>query len=216
MTAHDERPRTSAGPPGRQSRQRVDVRREEILSATVTHIAAVGLAQTRVGDVADALGVSSALLFYHFGTKDDLLAEAFTYAVDQDLRRIDRAAARGRDATARLKGLVRGYGPTGSAVGWRLWIDAWAVAQRDDKIRAVLRRLDRRWRDTFLDIVRSGVADGSFTCADPEATVVRIGALLDGLSVATLVNRSVTRSQLRTWAASALATELGLPDDWAA
>jgi AcrR family transcriptional regulator len=193
----------------------VDLRREEILAATVTQIATVGLAQTRVGDVANALRVSSALVFYHFGTKDELLAEAFAYAVDQDLERIDRAAARGRTATERLRAMVRGYGPTGSAVGWKLWIDGWALAQRDAGIRTVLRRLDKRWRDTFTDIIREGVADGSFTCPDPDGTVVRIGALLDGLSVASLVNRTVTRAQVRAWAASALAGELGLPDDWA-
>lgn len=197
------------------TRRRVDLRREEILAATVTQIATVGLAQTRVGDVASALKVSSALVFYHFGTKDELLAEAFAYAVDQDLERIDRATARGRTATERLRAMVRGYGPTGSAIGWKLWIDGWALAQRDAGIRAVLRRLDKRWRDTFTDIIREGVADGSFRCPDPDGTVVRIGALLDGLSVASLVNRTVTRAQVRSWAASALATELGLDDDWA-
>ena len=197
------------------TRRRVELRREEILVATVTQIATAGLAQTRVGDVAHALGVSPALIFYHFGTKDELLTEAFAHAVDLDLRRIDRAAARGRTATERLQALVRGYGPTGTAVGWRLWIDAWALAQRDAGIRTVLRRLDKRSRDAFLEIIRDGVADGSFTCADPEATVVRIAALLDGLSVASLVNRTVSRSQLRTWAASAIAAELALPDDWA-
>ncbi len=213
-TAHSPTPPST--PPSRAgSRRRVDLRREEILAATVTQIATVGLAQTRVGDVATALKVSSALIFYHFGTKDDLLAEAFAYAVDQDLERVDRAAARGRTATERLRAMVRGYGPTGNAIGWKLWIDGWALAQRDAGIRTVLRRLDKRWRDTFGEIIREGVADGSFTCADPEGTVVRIGALLDGLSVASLVNRTVTRAQVRAWAASALAGELGLSDDWA-
>lgn len=212
-TAPSTPPPTPPSPTG--SRRRVDLRREEILAATVTQIATVGLAQTRVGDVAGALGVSPALVFYHFGTKDELLVEAFTYAVDQDLERIDRAAARGRTATERLRAMVRGYGPTGTAIGWRLWIDGWAVAQRDAGIRTVLRRLDKRWRDTFTEIIRDGVADGSFTCPDPEATVVRIGALLDGLSVASLVNRTVTRAQVRSWAATALADELGLDADWA-
>ncbi len=197
------------------SRRRVELRREEILAATVTHIAGVGIAQTRVGDVAAELGVSPALVFYHFGTKDELVVEAFTYAVDHDLQRIERTAARGPTPTDRLRALVRSFGPSGKVVSWRLWIDAWALAQRDPGIRTVLRRLDRQWRDTFVSIVRDGVDDGSFTCADPEAAVARVAALLDGLSVATLVNRSVTRAQLRAWTASTVAVELGLPTDWA-
>ena len=40
--------------------------------------------------------------------------------------------------------------------------------------------------------------------------MTRVSALLDGLSVATLVYRSVTRAQLREWVAEAVARELGL------
>ncbi len=52
-----------------------------------------------------------------------------------------------------------------------------------------------------------------FTCPDPQASVARVSALLDGLSVATLVYRSVTRAQLREWVAAAVASELGLASD---
>jgi hypothetical protein len=74
----------------------------------------------------------------------------------------------------------------------------------------VLRRLDQRWSAAFLAVIEDGVAEGVFTCADPPATVARVSALLDGLSVATLVYRSVTRAQLREWVAGAVAGELGL------
>ena len=106
--------------------------------------------------------------------------------------------------------MVRRYGPTGQARGWRLWIDAWALAQREPHIQQVLRSMDDRWADSFRRIIDAGTAEGSFTCDDPEATVRRVSALLDGLSVATLVYRTVTRAQLRAWMAQTVATELGL------
>ena len=77
-------------------------------------------------------------------------------------------------------------------------------------IRKVLRRMDDRWCVVLRGIVDEGVADGAFSCPDPDATVARVSALLDGLSVATLVYRSVTRAQLRCWVAEAVARELGL------
>lgn len=196
------------------TRRPADLRREEILAATLRQVEEVGLAATRVGDVADALGVSSALVFYHFGTKDELLTEAFTYAVDRDLQRLDEAVRLGAGPVEQLRQVVRHYGPTGAAAGWRLWIDAWAVAQREPTIRDVLRRMDDRWQSVFRGIVDAGVSDGSFRCADPAASVARLSALLDGLSVATLVYRTVTRTQLRRWMGEAVATELGLPRDW--
>ena len=50
-----------------------------------------------------------------------------------------------------MRRVVRLYGPTGDAPGWRLWIDAWALAQREPEIRTVLRHLDRRW-DAVVDL----------------------------------------------------------------
>ncbi len=191
-------------------RRSVEVRREEILTATLAQVDRLGLAETRVADVAHALGVSSALVFYHFGTKDALLADAFAHAVQRDLERLDRAVARGTDPVDRLRRVLRMYGPTGDAPGWRLWIDAWALAQREPNIRRVLRRLDDRWDAVLREVVEQGVEEGAFTCEDPASTVARASALLDGLSVANLVYRNVSRKDLRRWAGEGLAGELGL------
>ena len=198
----------------RRDRRTVEVRREEILTATTELIDRVGLAAIRVGDVAAALGVSPALVFYHFGTKDALVADAFAHAVDRDLDRLDRviggATAKDADPLDRLRRVLRLYGPTGPATGWRLWIDAWALAQREPTMRAVLRRMDERWCAVLRGVVDDGVATGVFRCPDPAASVVRVSALLDGLSVAALVYRTVSRKQLREWVTDAVALELGL------
>jgi AcrR family transcriptional regulator len=198
---------------GTGRRRSVDLRREEILDATLEQVDRLGLASTRVSDVAGALGVSPGLVFYHFGTKDALLAEAFAHAVERDLDRLSARTRRAADPVERLRQAVRRYGPTGSADGWRLWIDAWALAQREPEIRAVLKDMDRRWCAALREVVDEGVALGVFCCPDPEASVVRVSALLDGLSVATLVYRTVTRAQLRQWVAEAVAHEVGVPAD---
>jgi AcrR family transcriptional regulator len=194
----------------RRDRRTVEVRREEILTATTDLLDRIGLAAIRVADVAEELGVSPALVFYHFGTKDALVADAFAHAVDRDLAKLDQATTKGADPLDRLRRVLRLYGPTGAAIGWRVWIDAWALAQREPVIRKVLRRLDHRWAAALQEVIQEGVADGSFTCPDPAAAVARVSALLDGLSVATLVYRTVTRAQLREWVAGAVAGELGL------
>ncbi len=191
-------------------RRRADVRREEILDATLAVVVRDGLAAVRVGDVAEVLGVSSGLVFYHFGTKDALVAEAFAHAVERDLARLAEAVRGEHEPVERLRRVLELYGPTGTASGWLLWIDAWALAQHEAEIRQTLRRLDRRWTEALREVVEDGVARGSFTCADPAATVARVSALLDGLAVAVLVYRTVTLEELRRWVAQAMASELGL------
>jgi AcrR family transcriptional regulator len=191
-------------------RRKVEVRREEILAATVEEMQRLGMAHTRAQDVAQALGVSTGLLFYHFDSKDNLLAAALEYAVDRDLDRLDRALARGHTPMERLRRVVAAYGPTGSAPGWTLWIDAWSTALRHPEIRRMLRTLDDRWQAALCAAIEDGVKSGDFECADPAATATRIGAMLDGLSVAVVVYRSVSRAQLRHWIRATVADELSI------
>jgi AcrR family transcriptional regulator len=191
-------------------RRKVEVRREEILAATVEEMQRLGMDQTRAQDVAQALGVSTGLLFYHFDSKDKLLAAALEYAVERDLARLDRALTRGRTPMERLRRVVAAYGPTGSAPGWTLWIDAWSSALRHQPIRKMLRTLDDRWQAALSAAIQDGVHSGDWACADPAATATRIGAQLDGLSVAVVVYRSVSRAELRRWIRVTVADEIGI------
>lgn len=186
-------------------------RRDEILRAAVAQIAERGVAAVRVADVAAGLGVSTALVFYHFRSKDRLVAEAFAYAARRDLDRLAEVAASGGSARRRLVRALRLYHPSGSAApGWRLWIDGWSAALRTPELRRVCRRLDLRWRDTIAGLIAEGVAAGEFSCADPKAAAWRITALIDGLAVQTTVHHGVlTRKQAETWAYEQAARELG-------
>ena len=59
-----------------------------------------------------------------------------------------------------------------------------------------------------------GLADGTIACPDPDASVSRLLALLDGLSVAAEVFGSVSRAQLRRWLDGAIAAELTTSHRW--
>ena len=195
------------------ARRQVEVRREEILAATVVEVQKTGLAHTRVSDIAGALGVSPALVFYHFDTKDRLLAEAFAYAAERDLVRL-AAAVNGRGtATQRLRSVLRLYSPVGSTPpGWTLWVDAWAAALRSPELRRVSKRLDLRWKEAVAEIIAVGVESGEFTCDDPHAAAWRITALIDGLAIQVTVHRGLlTRGEMADWVSGQAAYELGLP-----
>lgn len=95
------------------------------------------MAAVRIADVASALGVSNALVLYHFSTKEKLVAAAFTYAAEDDLARLRKLLGRRTSALRRLRSAVRWYAPTGQAKGWRLWIEGWAVALREPALQEV-------------------------------------------------------------------------------
>jgi AcrR family transcriptional regulator len=192
-------------------RRKPDVRREEILQATCDQVAQRGFANTRAADVATALGVSTALIFYHFDSKERLLSEALAFAAERDLARLDAAASGPGTAQKRLARILRLYAPVGSSPGWTLWIDAWAAALRNRELAAVSRRLDVRWKETVAAVIAEGVAAGEVVCADPSGAAWRITALLDGLAIQTTVHPGVlTRRQMNAWVQAAADAELGI------
>jgi AcrR family transcriptional regulator len=197
------------------ARRTVAVRREEILAATVEQVQIRGFANTRVADVAAALAISPALIFYHFDTKDRLLADAFAYAAERDLVRLAGVLDKPGTATERLKAVLRLYSPSGSTPpGWTLWVDAWAAALRTAELRRVSKRLDLRWKEAVADIIADGVRSGEFRCADPHAAAWRITALIDGLAVQVTVHRGVlTRADMADWVRYQAARELDIPED---
>ncbi|MFE6887833.1 TetR/AcrR family transcriptional regulator [Streptomyces sp. NPDC057694] len=186
-------------------------RREELLRAAIEQIEVRGVAAVRIADVASALGVSNALVLYHFSTKEKLVSAAFTYAAEDDLAHLRKLLGRRTTALKRLRAAVRWYAPTGQAKGWRLWIEGWAVALREPALREVTGGLDKQWKAALAEVVAEGVAAGEFSCPDPMATALRLTALLDGLAVQmTTYGGAVSRARTQEWVDEALARELGL------
>ncbi|MBB4957177.1 TetR/AcrR family transcriptional regulator [Micromonospora polyrhachis] len=193
------------------TRRAAEVRLDALLRTACDVIVERGLANTRTADVAQAAGVSQALVFYHFSTKERLLAQAFAYAAEQDLARLDAVVRSSAPPLTKLKRVLRLYAPTGRSNSWAMWIDGWSESLRTPELEKVSRRLDLRWKEDLTEIISAGVAEGTFTCADPAGAAWRINALIDGLAVQVAVHdRVITRRQLSDWIRLTAARELGL------
>jgi AcrR family transcriptional regulator len=174
---------------GEMSRRTISAaRRTQILEAAVDVIGARGLADTRISDIAERTGTSSALIVYYFGTKDRLLAEALTFseerfytATEEELRDIPGASAQLRKLIE-LACAAEGSGRKGIEE-WLLWIDMWSRALRDPDVAGDRAALDRRWRETIAAIVRRGIGDGEFNDVDADAFALRLAAMVDGLAI---------------------------------
>ncbi|MFC6015630.1 TetR/AcrR family transcriptional regulator [Plantactinospora solaniradicis] len=193
------------------TRRAAEVRLDSLLRTACDVIAARGLANTRTADVAQAAGVSQALVFYHFATKERLVAQAFAYAAEQDLARLDAVHRSTASPLVKLKKLLRLYAPPGRPRSWAMWIDGWSESLRTPELEKVSRRLDLRRREGLGEVISAGVEDGVFTCDDPAGAAWRINALIDGLAVQLAVHdRVILRRQLTEWVRLSVARELGL------
>ncbi|MBB2913332.1 AcrR family transcriptional regulator [Streptosporangium becharense] len=187
------------------------LRREDLLRTACDVIAARGFGHTRTADIAQAAGVSQALLFYHFETKEKLFAQAFSYAAQLDLEALAKIEESGGSPLDRLRALIRLYAPTGKSKSWALWIDARAESMRNPELEETSRGIGLRWRQALRAVIEDGVRSGLFVCDDPEGTTWRIISLLDGLSTQVTVHRRVlSRARMAELVGAATARELGV------
>ena len=190
----------------------VEERRVEILEMTRQVLIERGFASTRISDVAKGLGVSTSLIHYHFDSKEQLLAEAFSHAASEDVAEMVAEIESAPTAVGQLDALIRNYVPEGSHdVEWMLWIDAWGEALRNPLLRAISQELDEQSVALIERVLRAGVATGEFTCPDPAGAAMRLAGLIDGLGVQFAAHTGVLdRDRLIHHVRTVAAAEVGL------
>lgn len=187
-------------------------RRNEILETTCKVVIERGFAGTRIADVAKRLEVSSSLIHYHFDSKEQLLAEAFEHYANKDVAEREGEIENAPTALGKLERVIQNYVPEGSDdVEWMLWIDGWGEALRNPMMRKISQQLDEQSIDLLARIIRNGVDSGEFTCGDPNASAMRLTALVDGLAVQFAAHDGMmNRDQLIDHVRVAAAAEIGV------
>ena len=176
MSAHP--PAAPARPgPGRPSTGA----RERILDACLEVLKADGYAGLTLAKVAAAAGESKALVSYHFGSKQGVVA-----AAARELGRIiTEEVLEGLDGASTVEQVVGGA----TAGIWsilerdprlpRAYFDLNAVSVVEDDVRAVMREIKDQWRGVLAGVLRDAGLPPSRV---PEATVYVIAAL-EGFSL---------------------------------
>jgi AcrR family transcriptional regulator len=193
--------------------------RERILQAAVRRIASEGIDGVRIARLAMDARVSSALVHYHFETRDQLLAEALEYSYKHagEIRVPDEPPG-GASHAERLAAMIDSCLP-GSDVqrdDWALWLELWLRAARESGLRPFAEDLYGRLHDWFAREIEAGVADGEFARCDPDEVADHALALIDGFGVRALIgDPAVTLERARRSIAAVLAAELGLGEQLA-
>jgi AcrR family transcriptional regulator len=170
-----------------------ELRRAELVDATVRTMAARGFEGTTVRDIARAAGASPASVLYYFSSKDELLAAAFAEA-DQRFRARVRDAVAGLEPAPTLVRIVELCFPDDASEDptWSLEIDLWAAAPRRDELREIFETASADWLELIAAAVETGVRDGKLRVSgSPRDEAMAFAALVDGLAVHTRVTKHV-------------------------
>ncbi|WP_454811910.1 transcriptional regulator BetI [Labrys neptuniae] len=180
LTSSNERPirlrRVDAG----------DVRRRQLIDATIEAIAELGFNATTIAEIARRADVSTGLVSFYFGDKDGLLEATLRHLARQLSR---GAAARLRDATtprARVQAVIEtmlGLSQFERRIG-TVWLAFWGQVPHSPRFARVQRAYHRR--------IAGNLAHALHPVLRPEparALAETISAMIDGLWLrATLAN----------------------------
>ncbi len=103
MTSTTQPPTPAATDDQPRKRLPASERRESILAAATQAFADCGYHETSIEDIAEAAGVSKALIYEHFASKRDLQAELLESLEKQLIARLTEAAGGDNNPEARLR-----------------------------------------------------------------------------------------------------------------
>ncbi len=177
--------------------------RERILDAAVERIARDGIDEVRIARIAMDAGVSTALVHYHFATREALLAEALEHSFE--LAGDVRTTGTGE----RLRDMIEQCLPVpgDQERDWVLWVELWLRAVRHPELRPTAAKLYSRMHDWLREAIEDAVAAGELATEDPARTTDRVLALIDGYGVRALLGdpaMPLERVRDEVWAELAL------------
>ena len=168
-------------------------RRIDVLRVVANLIAEHGIDGMSMRQVADAAGLSTGTINYHFQNKKTLIAAAMDYVYSLPA---DRDTLRNRPALEQIRNAIRifSFSSEGHRRWWRFWLEYAARAARDQDLMDSHDERYRGQRRYFRALVDAGRADGELRSdIDVDETVDILLALIDGLATHQIINsRSVT------------------------
>ncbi len=158
-------------------------RRDEIVAVSARLFSRAGYRDTSIRDIATALGIKSASLYYHFANKDQILF-AIAHGLMEDFVAevtplLDGAAT--DDPAAAIGAAVDAHLRFDFANLDRVLVSAHERRSLPDDLQRPINALRARHRHAVQAVVAAGAADGTFAVASPELATNALLDLLTGV-----------------------------------
>ncbi len=184
---------TPASSPGTRRTSLEDVRREELIAATLRVISERGFDSTTVRDIAHEAGASLGSVNYYFKSKDELLRVAVAESDRQFRIRVREVVGDTTGAAAKLDRVAELCFPAGGdGPDWAVFIDFWQQASRHDSFRAIFEAANAEWIEFVVGVMTAGVAAGELVIPGSiEDEAMALTAMIDGLALHSRVTQHI-------------------------
>src|ERR1700759_287825 len=166
-----------------------DERREELVLAAWRVIAANGIDEVTIRDIARESGYSSGVLAHYFKNKDDLLAHALRLSHTRIRKRYD-AEVETPKAVDALRAILIDNLPMDEQrdLETRIEMSFWARALRNEELHEIQREESETLRELLRELVDKAKKDKAIAKKhDREEVLELLAAMIDGISLHALL-----------------------------
>jgi AcrR family transcriptional regulator len=197
------------------ARDRSSRARENIRAAACRAFAARGPSATRISDIAQEAGVSSAIIHYYYKSKDEVLLAALQWANEHTSRRLVELSEETSDPVELLRLTLEMAVPSEGVLRdeYLLWIETWARVRLHPELLAECVTMSARWTGFLEQVVEDGRRAGAFHPVAPAPELAqRLVALSDGLAYRSAIGYTGMHVQRVSELLQAFAAEqVGIP-----
>jgi len=156
-------------------------RRDEIVAVSARLFRQRGYRETSIREIADALGIKSASLYYHFVNKDEILYAIAHGLMEDFVAEVTPVLAAAADPPAAIRAAVDAHLRFDYANLDRVIVSARERRALPAARQRPINELRADHRHAMRDAVAAGVADGSFAVDHPEIATNAVLDLLTGV-----------------------------------
>jgi len=166
-----------------ESGDRKDIRRQQIIEATIAVIGRKGYAGTRLADVAKQAKVSYGVVGFYFNTKDELLLATLQWLADEYTRVWREAVAKaGPEPADRLRAIIEAdfSRKIASEKKIAVWYAFWSEARTRSSYRKLCAELYNDYHWQVRTIIEEIIEQGGYDL-DAHKVTLALNAMTDGM-----------------------------------
>ena len=174
-----------------------EMRRQQLIDATIDSLAKRGYAETTLADVADGAGLSRGIVNFHFESKEKLLVATLQFMADEYGAHWNAALEKaGEDAASRLWALVAADFDRRICTKRKLaaWCAFWGEAKSRPTYQSLCGARDARYQDTFITLCGELKSEAGYGY-DSDALALSLCASLEGLWLRLMMGDGLTREK---------------------
>ncbi len=200
----------ASGDPERRGRKASkEMRRQQLIEATIDSLAKRGYSETTMADVADGAGLSRGIVNFHFESKDKLLVATLQYMADEYSNHWRACLKRAGDDPARqIEALVMGDFDKSICNKRKLaaWCAFWGEAKSRPTYQSLCGARDEDYQVKFVELIGRLKQEGGYDF-DATNTALVLSSMLEGLWLRLLMGtEDVTRESAQAAARQFLVT----------